>query len=142
MFRIFAGVLALLFLVVSCRAKVPESPLLPPETPLFVYGGVGYGVVNVSFALVLGELPPAPSESSGIIRKGGVVRVIERRSVPAAEETAPAVRIWALVEARGSGTMPGGAPRGGLVRGWLPDESIDFYENLPKAETASLLMLR
>jgi hypothetical protein len=167
MVRIFVGVLALGLLLVSCREKEPERPLVLPETPLFDAEGVGYGVVNVSFALVLKALPPAAPESAGIIRKGGVVRVVERRAAPASGTVppAPAARtgptsvpsaqaagaaaprvaapgtvpvIWALVEARGAGVPPGGTP----VRGWVPDESVDFYDNPARAETAALLMLR
>jgi hypothetical protein len=49
------------------------------------------------------------------------------------------MRLWVFVEARGQeGELPGGKP----VTGWLPGESLDFYENLPRAETASALMPR
>jgi hypothetical protein len=136
MVRIPASVLALFFLFASCRAKVPDDALLPPETPLFTQEGVGYGVVNVSFAHVLEALPPAPSGSAGLIRKGSVVVVVERRSLPAAGGAA--MQLWAFVEAQGKEGEPGGKP----VSGWLPGANLDFYENLPRAETASALMPR
>jgi hypothetical protein len=133
MFRILVAVLVL---VASCRGKLPDDAVLPPETPLFVKEGVGYGVISVSFAHVLGKLPPASSESTGLIRRGSVVTVIERRAILAEGDS---TRLWALVEARSKeGEAAGGKP----VLGWLPGESLDFYENLPRAETASALMLR
>jgi hypothetical protein len=132
MFRILVAVL---ILVASCRGKLPDDAVLPPETPLFVREGVGYGVINVSFAHVLGKLPPVSSESTGLIRRGSVVTVIERRAIPAEGDS---TRLWALVEARSKESEAGGKP----VLGWLPGESLDFYENLPRAETASALMLR
>jgi hypothetical protein len=132
MFRILV---ALLVLVASCRGKLPDDAVLPPETPLFVREGVGYGVISVSFAHVLEKLPPVSSESTGLIRRGSVVTVIERRAIPAEGDS---TRLWALVEARSKEGETGGKP----VLGWLPGESLDFYENLPRAETASALMLR
>jgi hypothetical protein len=136
-FRLLATVLAAIFFLVSCRAKPSDDALLPPETPLFVKEGVGYGVVNVSFAHVLERPSSALSGSAGLIRKGSVVTVIERRSVPAAGDSA--ARLWVFVEARSKESE---APGGKRVSGWLPGESLDFYENLPRAETAAALMPR
>jgi hypothetical protein len=133
MFRVFSIVLVAVF-VVSCKPKSSDDTILPPETPLFVKEGVGYGVVKVSFAHVLENLPPGPSASTGLIRKGSVVTVVERRSVQA--ESAE-VRLWVFVEARG-----GESGGGKAVSGWLPGESLDFYGNLPRAERASALMPR
>jgi hypothetical protein len=136
MHQIFAVALILIFCAASCKPKLSLDALLPPETPLFVKEGVGYGVVNASFAHVL-EKPNSVSSSSGLIRKGSIVTVIERRAVPSAGE--PSIRLWAFVEARGKEGDPSGSKP---VAGWLPGESLDFYENLPKAETASALMPR
>jgi hypothetical protein len=136
MLRILAVVLTT-FLVVSCRAKVPGDALLPPETPLFVKEGVGYGVVSVSFAHVLERLPPVVSGSTGLIRKGSVVTVVERRAVAAEGEST--AQLWVFVEAW---SKDGESPGGKTVSGWLPGESLDFYDNLPKAQTASALMPR
>jgi hypothetical protein len=114
MLRIFAAVVAAGFLAVSCRVKMPEDALLPPETPLFVREGVGYGVVNVSFAHVLERLPPVVSGSAGLIRKGSVVTVVERRAVAAAGDSG--TRLWVFVEARSrEGEAPGAKPVSAMV---------------------------
>jgi hypothetical protein len=137
MCRVVAVMLMLGVLAVSCRKKSADNAaLLPPETPLFLKEGVGYGVVKPSFVNVLGE-PHAAAASTGLIRKGSVVVVVERRAVPVAEDPNGAARLWAFVELRAAkddsaGTRP--------VAGWLPGDSLDFYENLPKADTASALM--
>jgi hypothetical protein len=136
-FRLLATVLVAVFFLASCRAKPSDDALLPPETPLFVKEGIGYGVVNVSFAHVLERPPPASSEAAGLIRKGSIVTVVERRSVPAAGDSA--ARLWVFIEARSKEREPSG---GKPVSGWLPGESLDFYENLPRAETAAALMPR
>jgi hypothetical protein len=136
MYRIFAVTLTMVFFAASCKPKLSFETLQPPETPLFVKEGVGYGVVNVSFAHVL-EKPNPVSASTGLIRKGSIVTVIERRAVPSAED--PAIRLWAFVEARGKEGDPSGSKP---VAGWLSGESLDLYENLAKAETASALMPR
>jgi hypothetical protein len=128
MFRILVAVLVL---AASCKDKANDYTIEPPETPLFVKDGVGYGVVTVSFAHILAEPPPAPPEPAGLIRKGGVVLVIARRNIWV---EAGVGRLWALVEIQNKEL--------GSVLGWLPGESFEFYESLPKAETASARMWR
>ena len=138
MFRVFVAALTLGVLAVSCREKPSDNALLPPETPLFVKEGVGYGVVNVSFANVL-EDSRAAAVSTGLIRKGSVVVVIERRAVPVAGDPSGTTRLWAFVETQAAKDAFAGTR---LVAGWLPGDSLDFYASLPKAETASALMTR
>lgn len=123
---------------VSCREKPSDNALLPPETPLFVKEGVGYGVVNVSFANVLEE-SHAAAVSTGLVRKGSVVAVIERRAVLVAGDPSGTTRLWAFVK-----TQPtkDGFAETRPVAGWLPADSLDFYASLSKAETASALMTR
>jgi hypothetical protein len=135
MFRMFVVVLMSGVLVVSCRAKQVDDALSPPETPLFLKEGVGYGVINASFVNVLRE-PHASAASAGLIRRGSVVVVVERRTVLTGIESNGPARLWAFVETRaedeGEETRP--------VAGWLPGDSLDFYASLPQAETASVLM--
>ncbi|MDR0638325.1 MAG: hypothetical protein LBG27_05390 [Spirochaetaceae bacterium] len=138
MFRVFAVALMLGLLAVSCRKKSADEALSPPETPLFLKEGVGYGVVNASFANVRGE-PHAAAVSTGLIRKGSVVVVIERRAVPVAEDPNGAMQFWAFVETQVARDEVAGTR---LVAGWLLEDSMDFYASLPKAETASTLMTR
>ncbi|MDR1469200.1 MAG: hypothetical protein LBT00_07895 [Spirochaetaceae bacterium] len=138
MFRVCVAALMLGVLAVSCREKPVGDALLPLETPLFLKEGVGYGVVNASFVNVLGE-PHAAAASTGLIRKGSVVVVIERRAIPVAGDPNGAARLWVFVE-----TLPAKDDFAGTrrVAGWLPGDSVDFYASLPKAETASALMTR
>jgi hypothetical protein len=140
MFRILAVVVSGVLLVVSCRPRPTENAISPPETPLFVKEGVGYGVINVSFVHVIKEpvLASAGSSTSvGLLRKGSIVGVVERRSIP--EVNSGTAQVWVFVEARGAEDAASGTRS---VFGWLSAGSLDFYENLPKAETASALMLR
>jgi hypothetical protein len=139
MFKLFVVALVLGVFAVSCRAKTSEEALLlPPETPLFVKEGVCYGVVNASFANVLGE-PYAAAASTGLIRKGSVVVVAERRAIPVAEDPNGMVRLWAFVEMQ---TAKSDFAETKSVAGWLPGDSLDFYASRHKAETAAALMTR
>jgi hypothetical protein len=137
MCRVFAVMLMLGVFAVSCREKSADDvALLPPETPLFLKEGVGYGVVKPSFVNVLGE-PHADAASTGLIRKGSVVVVVERRAVPVAGDPTGAVRLWVFVELRAVKDDFAGTRQ---VAGWMPGDSLDFYASLPKADTASALM--
>jgi hypothetical protein len=136
MFRVFIAALTLGALAASCREKPADETLSPPETPLFLKEGIGYGVVTVSFANVLEEPRPA-AVSTGLIRRGSVVVAVECRALPLEENSNGAARLWVFVETRpeednSAETRP--------VAGWLPEDHVDFYASLPKAETASKRM--
>lgn len=111
---------------------------MPPETPLFLKEGVGYGVVNASFANVLRD-PRDNAASMGLIRKGSVVVVVERRAIPVEGDPNGEARLWVFVEMQ---TAQGDFAETRQVTGWLPGESMDFYTSLSQAETASAMMLR
>jgi hypothetical protein len=137
MSRLFVAALILGVLAVSCRAKPVDEALLPPETPLFLKEGVGYGVVNVSFANVFGG-PQDDAASMGLIRRGSIVVVVERRTIPVTGDPNGAARLWAFVEQ----TARDDFAEMRQVAGWLPGESMDFYTSLSQAETASAMMSR
>jgi hypothetical protein len=94
-------------------------------------------VVHVSYTHVV-DKPDNRSLSLGYLRRGSVVRVLERRiggrdsDHPTAREGAP--EFWALVEGR-DGT--------GLdSQGWLPESVIDIYPTAAQAQTASESLLQ
>jgi hypothetical protein len=90
---------------------------------------VGYGVVNVSYTHVVDQ-PGSQGLSLGYLRKGSVVRIVERRSVTNRRN----VEMWLFVEAEYQGSP------GEKISGWLREQDADIYDNESRARTASELM--
>jgi hypothetical protein len=109
----------------GCRRDSNETPVVPPATHPLSREYIGYGVVNVSFTHLLSE-PGSNGTSGGYLRRGTVVRVIERRLAPAGEISGA----WVLAERNYE--TPGASSRG-----WLEESSVDIYDNEAKALTAS-----
>jgi hypothetical protein len=107
----------------SCRGRNERFIVEPPATHPLLQPIVGYGVVNASYAQAL-EKPERGGTSLGYLRRGAVVRIIERRVVKGRD----ASQSWVLVE--GSG------------RGWLAEDAVDIYDTEQKAATASQAMNR
>jgi hypothetical protein len=103
----------------SCTPK-EELRLAPPAMPPLSRGEIGYGVVNVSYTHVANE-PGSRGLSLGYLRRGSVVRVLERR-VPGGKVP----ETWVRVENGGAGTP-----------GWLPESVVDIYPTEAQAHTAS-----
>ncbi|MDR0401288.1 MAG: hypothetical protein LBH51_10175, partial [Treponema sp.] len=93
----------------SCHKKA-ELRLAPPSTPPLSREEVGYGVGHVSYTHVV-DKPDSRGLSLGYLRRGSVVRVLERRI--AGQDGAP--EWWALVEGRGGMSLDS--------RGWLPESA-------------------
>ncbi|MDR2535507.1 MAG: hypothetical protein LBD29_05675 [Treponema sp.] len=111
------------FFIYSCTRKTEEVIIVPPPTYPLSQSAIGYGVINESFTLVMKE--PAQSEISlGHLRKGSIVRVLERRSISNQGKS----ELWVLVE--------------GTYRGWLKEEFVDIYDLEAQAGTAALVMNR
>jgi hypothetical protein len=89
-------------------------------------GEIGYGVVNVSYTHLADE-PGSQGLSLGYLRRGSVVRVLERRvpGGPVVPET------WVQVEIGGKRNP-----------GWLPESVIDVYPTEAQARTASETLLQ
>jgi hypothetical protein len=122
---IFPLFLLVIFLFPGCRRSSAELPVMPPATHPLVRDYIGYGVVSASFTHLLNE--PGPSGSShAYIRRGTVVRVIERRQLIIRENS----ESWVLAE--GNYREPGNA-----IRGWLQETTIEIYDNETRALTAS-----
>ncbi|MDR0623187.1 MAG: hypothetical protein LBG10_02025 [Treponema sp.] len=107
----------------ACGKKAGEIPVVPPPTPPLSRPVVGYGVVNVSYTLVV-ERPGEGEASLGYLRRGALVKVIERR-VLKKNETAER---WVLAE---------GIASPGQSRGWLKESVVDIYGNEFQAKTAA-----
>lgn len=116
-------VLLVFFSLGACGKKSGEVSLSLPATPPLSRPVIGYGVVNVSY-IHLAEEPGKGAISRGYLRRGSLIRVLERRAVRA-EGSAEA---WVLVE----GPFPQGRERG-----WLRESVVDIYANEFQANTAA-----
>jgi hypothetical protein len=102
----------------ACGRGNNEVVLTPPLTPPLTRSVIGYGVINKSYTH-LTETPDYDGVSRGYLRRGSVIRVVERRSVIAPDRA----ESWVLVE--------------GDSRGWLPETEVDIYDNEGQARTAA-----
>ncbi|MDR2259068.1 MAG: hypothetical protein LBE14_07980 [Treponema sp.] len=107
----------------ACGKKTGEIPVVPPPTPPLSRPVIGYGVVNVSYTLVV-ERPGEGELSLGYLRRGSLVKVIERRVVKKQKAT----ERWVLAEGIGSPEQ---------YRGWLKESVVDIYGNEFQAKTAA-----
>jgi hypothetical protein len=123
---LLAGVFAIA--LASCRRGSEELPVVPPATYPLSREYIGFGVVNVSFAHLLEE-SSSTAVSLGYLRRGTVVRIIERRVIVnrANEET------WVFVEGNYQG-------QGSVSNGWLPETALVIYDSESRANTASRTM--
>ena len=109
----------------GCRRSAEELPVVPPATPPLTRNYIGYAVVNVSFTHLLNE-PGGVSQA--YIRRGTVVRILERRINAKNSET------WVLAEGNYQGEG------GDISKGWLQEATVDVFDNESKAITASKSM--
>ncbi|MDR2434826.1 MAG: hypothetical protein LBD47_09700 [Treponema sp.] len=108
--------------LVSCGGK-KETPIVPPLTSPLSRTIIGFGVINVSYTYVTAG-PEDGGASLGYLRRGALVRIIERRLV----KNGSSAESWVLAE--------------GSSRGWLREELVDIYDNEGRAKTASESMSR
>jgi hypothetical protein len=112
--------LALLFFI-SCGGRKEESPIIPPATLPLSRPVIGFAVINVSYTH-LAEVPGSTA-SLGYLRKGSLVKVIERNFI----KNGAVFESWVLVE----GLSPG------QKQGWLSEQVLDIYNNEYQAKTAA-----
>jgi len=122
---IFAAFLVLLS--VGCRRSSEELPVTPPATHPLTREYIGYGVVNVSFIHLLNE-PGSGGTSRGYLRRGTVVRIIERRQV--INRGNPESWVFA----------GGNYQDSDGIRGWLQETTLEIYDRESRAITASKTM--
>ena len=118
----------LVSLCIGCRRSSEEVPVMPPATHPLAREYIGYGVVNVSFIHLLDE-PGSGGVSHGYLRRGTVVRIIERRQIV----NRGSFESWVLTE--GNYRLPGTPSRG-----WLQEAALEIYDRESRANTASKAM--
>ena len=94
---------------------------MPPTTSPLTPVNIGYGVVNVSYTRLSSE-PDENSASPGHLRRGAVVKIVERRLVRISGRT----ESWVLTN--------------GDNQGWIRESLVDVYDNDLQARTASNAM--
>jgi hypothetical protein len=88
---------------------------------------IGYGVI-VSSYINLSNMPAAVGFSQGYMRRGSIVKVLERRLINRGTENSPSIpESWVFVE--------------GGYQGWLYEEEVEIYEYEEQAKTASEKMV-
>jgi hypothetical protein len=140
-FGVTAAFLVLFLLglcAVSCQGNKEEIAVIPPPTPPLSRAVIGFGVINVSYTYITAE-PADGGVSPGYLRRGSLVRVIERRTV----------KNNANVNANGAGAAAGAVSGAeswvlvdGAYRGWLREALVDIYDNENRALTAAESMSR
>ena len=123
-------VLIVLFVLLfsGCNRGSQELQIVPPASHPLTRQYIGYGVVNVSFTHLLSE-PGAGGVSQGHLRRGTIVRVIERQHI----NTPGTAGSWVLAE--GNYQTPESA-----FRGWLAETSVEIFDRESRAITASRAM--
>ncbi|MDR1287417.1 MAG: hypothetical protein LBK08_07400 [Treponema sp.] len=122
-----AGFFLCVLFLSACDSRggqvLPEPPPVQPLSSAFI----GYGVINASYTLLVAR-PETAGVSLGYMRRGAMVRIIERRSV----NDGGSPESWVLVE--GADENP--------AEGWVRESVVDIYDNEYKAQTASETMSR
>jgi hypothetical protein len=118
----------LIVLAFSCRRSTEEQPVTPPATHPLARDYIGYGVVNVSFTNLMNENGPN-AVSQGYIRRGTVVRILERAQV----NNKGKKESWVLGESNYQGS-------GAVSRGWLQESALLIFDSESQANTASKTM--
>jgi hypothetical protein len=115
----------------SCTRSSEEQPVIPPATHPLAREYIGYGVVNVSFANLLSDTGPK-AVSQGYIRRGTVVRVVERAHI----NDKGNIESWVL----GESNYQASSTTGAVSRGWLKETSLLIFDSESQANTASKTM--
>jgi hypothetical protein len=111
----------MMFVPGACGGKTGEIPVIPPVTPPLSRPVIGYGVVIVSYTHLVRE-PGEGGIALGYLRRGSLIRILERRIIRPGENA----ESWVLVE----------RPQG-QDRGWLKESVVDIYDNEFQANTAA-----
>jgi hypothetical protein len=110
---------AALLVLSLCSCGASGDGIVPPLTSPLSRSLIGYGVVTVSYINVVDEPNPAGGVSLGILRRGTVAPVLERRRINVRGK----LESWLLV--------------GGYYQGWLREEALEVFENEAQARTAA-----
>ena len=120
------AVFLLVFLFfISCSPKNDEAMIIPPVTFPLSMPYIAYGVINASYiqlSYLPGEIYSSGNISTGYLRKGDIVNIVERKL----ENREGKTQTWVLVE--------------GESKGWVKESLVDIYGNESQAKNASQLM--
>jgi len=128
--QVFPFFLLILFvsLFSGCRRSSQDLVVMPPATHPLARQHIGYGVVNASFIHLLSE-PGASGVSHGHLRRGTVLRIIERRQVTGVGNSVS----WVLAEENDPSLE---SPS----RGWLQEATVEIFDRESRASTAARAM--
>ncbi|AEJ19582.1 hypothetical protein [Gracilinema caldarium] len=102
----------------SCFLANPEQQLHPPVTFLLSRSVIGYVVITNSYTQLLDHYG-RKGVSLGVLRKGTILPVLERRILQDGEST---TERWILVS--------------GEEKGWIRESSGKMYQTQAQAQTA------
>ncbi len=112
----------------SCNRQNPEFVIIPPSDHPLSRPVVGYGVIVPLYTNLSGE-PEEDGGAHGYLRRGSVVRVLERRLINRGTADAPSLPdVWVFVD--------------GGYQGWLRAEEVAVYDYEEQADTASKKMVQ
>jgi hypothetical protein len=111
-------ILGIIFAIGACKGNKVQVAITPPVTHPLFRESIGYGVVNVSYTLVM-DKPEENGVSLGYLRHGSLIKIVERRLV----KNKDSADSWVRVE--------------GNYQGWLKESTVDIYDNEDQANTAS-----
>ena len=123
-------ILIVLFIVLffpGCNREPDELYVSPPVSHPLLREYIGYGVVTSSFSHILIE-PGSTETSLGHLRRGTVVRIMERKPVM----NRGVSEFWIYGEGNFEGEN--------ILRGWLMESDLEVYDSEPRARTASRSM--
>jgi hypothetical protein len=120
-------------ILASCGGNREETVLDLPMTPPLSRKNIGYGVINVSFALVMEE-PGQKNQASSYGRRGSIVEIQERRFITIENRT----ESWVLVT--GTNHDQEDENETSRIQGWILETNIDIYDNPSQARTAAKAM--
>jgi len=109
----------------GCTRPNDEIPVIPPATHPLAGDYIGFGVVNDSFIHLMSEPGPG-GVSRGYLRRGSVVRIVERRPLLNRNN----LESWVLTEGNYNGP-------GSSIRGWLDETNLEIFTSESRANTAS-----
>ena len=123
-FAVLLAIVSCLLFFSGCRRAPEDFPLTPPTTHLLARDFIGYGVVTDSFSHILNE-PGPQGVSLGHLRRGTVIRIIERRPFSYRNN----MEFWVLAEGNYEGDN--------ASQGWLQENGLLIYDTESQARTAS-----
>jgi hypothetical protein len=117
-FRVFFTFLAVAGLILYSCTRVEEEDLIiiPPPTYPLSRPVIGFGVITASYINLSGE-PNSEGLSYGYMRRGSLVKVVERQAVNKQGRT----ESWVLVE--------------GGYRGWVQEDELRIFDYEEQAKS-------